>query len=59
VGPGADVARGSAGADIGWALACGGFLLAAAILGLTGDGRRAAEEPRSRLLGALPLLGRR
>jgi hypothetical protein len=50
----------SGGPDIGWALACAGVLLAAGILGLTGDGRRATARSRSRLAGALrPLLGRR
>jgi len=50
----------SAGPDIGWALACAGLLLAAAILGLTDDGRKAAARSRSRLTGALrPLLGGR
>lgn len=48
-----------AGPDIGWALACAGLLLAAAVLGLTEDGRRAARHTRSRLLAALPALGRR
>ena len=50
----------SAGPDIGWALACAGLLLAAAILGLTDGGRKAAARSRSRLTGALrPLLGGR
>jgi hypothetical protein len=48
------------GPDIGWALACAGLLLAAAVLGLTDDGRKATARSRSRLAGALrPLLGRR
>lgn len=37
------------GPDIGWVLACGGLLLAAAVLGLTEDGRRATARTRSRL----------
>jgi hypothetical protein len=41
------------GPDIGWAAACAGLLLAAAILGLTNDGRRATVRTRSRLLAAL------
>ena len=52
--------RGSGGPDLGWVLACAGLLLAAGILGLTGDGRKATARSRSRLAGALrPLLGRR
>jgi Peptidase family M23 len=51
---------GSGGPDLAWALACAGLLLAAGILGLTGDGRKATARSRSRLAGALrPLLGRR
>jgi hypothetical protein len=47
-----------AGPDIRWALACGGLLLTAAILGMTGDKRRAAS--RTRLAATLrPLIGRR
>jgi hypothetical protein len=50
----------SGGPDIGWALACAGVLLAAGILGLTGDGRWPTARSRARLTGALrPLLGRR
>ena len=50
--------HGSSGPDIGWALACGGLLLAAAVLGLTGDSRRAAS--RKRLAATLrPLVDRR
>ena len=46
------------GPDIVWALACGGLLLAAAILGLTGDGQR--RDAGSTLARALrPLAGRR
>jgi hypothetical protein len=59
-GPGAAPASSSSGPDIGWALACAGLLLAAGILGLTGDGRNATSRARSRVAGALlPLLGRR
>ena len=51
---------GSSGPDFGWALACAGLLLAAGILGLTEDGRKATARGRSRVGGALrPLLGRR
>jgi hypothetical protein len=54
----------SSGPDLGWALACAGLLLAAGILGLTGDRHAGARGPttggRSRLAGALrPLAGRR
>jgi hypothetical protein len=59
-GSGAAPAPSSSGLDIGWALACAGLLLAAGILGLTGEGRNATSRSRSRLAGALrPLLGRR
>jgi peptidase M23-like protein len=47
------------GPDIGWAAACAGLLLAAALLGLKADGPGINRRARSRLLGALPLLGRR
>jgi hypothetical protein len=48
------------GPDIGWALACAGLLLAAGVIGLTDDGRKAAAGGRSRIAGVLrPLLGRR
>ena len=51
---------GSSGPDLGWALACAGLLLAAGVLGLTEDGRKATARGRSRVGGALrPLLGRR
>jgi pyruvate/2-oxoglutarate dehydrogenase complex dihydrolipoamide acyltransferase (E2) component len=57
--PGAATARGPSGPDIGWALACGGLLLAAAILGLTGD-KRATSARRARIAETLrPLAGRR
>jgi murein DD-endopeptidase MepM/ murein hydrolase activator NlpD len=46
--------------DLGWALACLGLLAAAAILGLSGDGRDATSRSRERVAGFLrPLLGRR
>jgi hypothetical protein len=41
------------GPDIGWPLACAGLLLAAAVLGLTEDGRGATTRARSKLLGTL------
>jgi hypothetical protein len=48
------------GPDLGWALACLGLLAAAAILGLSGDGRDATSRSRERVAGVLrPLLGRR
>jgi hypothetical protein len=47
------------GPDIAWAVACAGLLLAAALLGLTGDRRRAGAGARSLLRRALPALGRR
>jgi Peptidase family M23 len=62
--PGAPSAS-AAGPDIGWALACAGVLLAAAILALGGDGRGARRGGGAKLaaarLGAAirPLLGRR
>jgi hypothetical protein len=50
------VARGAEaeerGPDIGWLLACAGLLLAAAVLGLTEDGR-ATTRARSKLLSTL------
>jgi hypothetical protein len=49
----------SSGPDIGWVLACAGLLLAAAILGLTGERRADTGRSRSRLAAAFPLLGRR
>ncbi len=55
----------SSGPDLGWALACAGLLLAAAILGLTGDGRKGSAGGRPRaaglraLLASRPLHGRR
>ena len=50
---------GSGGPDIGLVLACAGLLLAAGVLGLSEDGRRATTRTRSKLLAALPALGRR
>lgn len=48
------------GPDLGYALACIGLLLAAAILGLTEDGRQATRRNRARLTTVLrPVLGRR
>jgi peptidase M23-like protein len=47
----------SDGPDIAWALACGGLLLAAALLGLTDDGRRSTRRARfalARLRAPLP-----
>lgn len=41
------------GLDAGWLLACAGLLLAAAVLGLTEDGRGATRRGRSRLAGAI------
>jgi hypothetical protein len=50
----------SSGPDFGWALACAGLLLAAGVLGLTDDGRKAGARGRSRVARALrPLLGGR
>jgi Peptidase family M23 len=49
----------AAGPDIGWILACVGLLAAAAMLGLTEDGRKATRKSRSQLLRLLrPLTGR-
>jgi hypothetical protein len=48
------------GPDLGWVAACAGLLLAAAVLGLTGDGERAGRRGASRLSRLLPAaLGRR
>jgi Peptidase family M23 len=47
------------GPDIGWILACVGLLLAAALLGLTDDGRKASRRGRGHLARLLrPLTGR-
>ena len=47
--------------DVGWALACGGLLLAAGVLGMTPDRRRAGARTTTRVLTAAlrPLTGRR
>ena len=45
------------GAGIGWVLACAGLLLAAAVLGLSEDGRRATGRTRSKLIAALTARG--
>jgi murein DD-endopeptidase MepM/ murein hydrolase activator NlpD len=50
----------SSGPDLGYALACLGVLAAAALLGLSEDGRQATRRSRDRVAGALrPLTGRR
>jgi peptidase M23-like protein len=50
----------SSGPDLGYALACLGLLVAAALLGLSEDGRQATRRSRDRVAGALrPLMGRR
>ena len=41
------------GPDLGWALACLGLLLAAGIIGLTGDGRESARKGAGRLFAFL------
>jgi hypothetical protein len=49
----------SSGPDVGWALACLGLLLAAAILGLTSEGRDTARRGAGKLSALLrPLVGR-
>jgi Peptidase family M23 len=60
-GPRANPAEPSTpGPDLGYALACVGLLLAAAVLGLSEDGRQATRRSGARLAGVLrPLLGRR
>jgi hypothetical protein len=47
--------------DVGWALACGGLLLAAGILGMTSEGRRPGTRTKARYLTAArrPVTGRR
>ena len=47
------------GPDIGWALACLGLLLAAGIIGLTGDGRESARKGASRVSALLRPLSSR
>ena len=50
----------SPGPDLGYALACLGLLAAAAVLGLSEEGRQATRRGRDRVSGALrPLMGRR
>ena len=52
-------ANAPAGPDVGWILACVGLLLAAALLGLTEDGREASRNGRGHLARLLrPLTGR-
>lgn len=52
--------REGGGPDIGWALACVGLLLAAALLGRPGEGQRAPRGAAPRLRSLLrPLTGRR
>jgi hypothetical protein len=47
------------GPDIGWIVACVGLLAAAAILGLTEDGRKATRKGHGQLVRLLrPLTGR-
>ena len=58
--PGSTRAPHPSGPDLGLLAACLGLLTAAALLGLTGDGRKATRETRHRIARALqPLLGRR
>jgi len=47
--PAGTASSASDGPDVAWALACGGLLLAAALLGLTDDGRRSTRRARSAL----------
>lgn len=47
------------GPDVWWAIACGGLLLAAAVLGLTTDKGGSAPALRDRLAHKIPLLTRR
>jgi hypothetical protein len=48
------------GPDLGYAIACVGLLLTAALLGLSEDGRQATRPSQGRIVSALrPLLGRR
>jgi Peptidase family M23 len=58
-GPATAPGRSGAGPDIGLILACVGLLLAAALLGLTEDGRKASRTGRGYVLRLLrPLTGR-
>jgi peptidase M23-like protein len=55
-----DSSSSSSGPDLGLLLACLGLLAAAAVLGLTGDGRTATRKTRHRIARAFqPMLGRR
>jgi hypothetical protein len=57
-GPASRSKNGAPGPDIGWILACVGLLAAAALLGLTEDGRKASRQGRARLIKLLrPLTG--
>jgi hypothetical protein len=48
------------GPDIGWILACAGLLVAAGILGLSEDGRKATRTGHGHVVRLLrPLTGRR
>jgi peptidase M23-like protein len=56
---GAHSGTASAGPDVGWVVACVGLLLAAAMLGLTEDGRKATRRGHGHLARLLrPLTGR-
>jgi hypothetical protein len=58
--PGSTPSPHPAGPDLGLLAACLGLLAAAALLGLTGDGRKATRETRRRIARVLqPMLGRR
>jgi murein DD-endopeptidase MepM/ murein hydrolase activator NlpD len=58
--PGSARSPQTSGPDLGLLAACLGLLAAAALLGLTGDGRKATRETRHRIARVLqPMLGRR
>jgi peptidase M23-like protein len=58
-GPATAPGRSGGGPDVGWILACVGLLLAAALLGLTEDGRKASRTGRGYVVRLLrPLTGR-
>jgi hypothetical protein len=58
--PGSARAPQATGPDLGLVAACLGLLAAAALLGLTGDGRKATRETRHRIARVVqPMLGRR
>jgi hypothetical protein len=58
--PGSTRTQPHSGPDLGLLAACLGLLAAAALLGLTGDGRKATRESRHRIARVFrPLLGRR